>query len=997
MRRLASAALAALALAFAPGGAAAQGGEVAGVVLSSPAQQPVAGAQVTVTGTTLRVLTDAAGRFAISGVGGTQATLTVQRLGFQRVTRTVRVGDTSLRISLAESALSLDALVATGTAGGTQRRAIGTTVAKIDAAQVVATAPVNSVQDLLNGRAPGVVVIPGTGMVGGGARIRVRGVSSLSLAQEPLIYIDGVRVDNRAATGPINQGFGSSVISRFDDLDPQEIESIEIIKGPAASTLYGTEASHGVVQITTKHGQQGGTRFDLHVKQGANWFQNPEGRVWNNYGVNPLTGQVDSLNMVRAEDQRGHPIWQNGRVSEYNLGASGGSPTVRYFVGGGLVRDEGIEPNNTVHRFSGRANVAATPSAKVDINASLGYTSGRTSLGLEAGGGGAAWTTFFATPANLNTPRRGFHSALPEAYRSAYQDWQDVNRFTGSVQLKHKPASWFTHRVTVGTDLTRENNVELVQRIGDPQVAQFFSAAEIRGYRDQTMRTVSYNTLDYSATAAHDFGRSLSSETSVGTQYYRRYSEFVSAYGEEFPAPGLRAITATARQRASQDYVEDVTVGVFAQQQLGWKDRFYLTGAIRADDNSAFGRNFDLVYYPKVSASWVVSEEPFWRFGPVNTLKLRAAYGETGQQPASFTALRTFSGVPGPGDSITVTPQALGNPDLGPERSGELEAGFDAGFLNDRLGLELTYYSQNTHDAILLRQSAPSSGFPGEGFVNGQYINAGHITNSGIEAVLRATAFDRPRFGLDLSFSLATNHNKVVSLGLPGRDFVTAGSFVQHHEGYPVGAWFERRVVDAQFDAAGKLVRGSEMCDDGKGGTVACASAPLVFLGRPTPSTEGSFTANVRLFRSLRLSSLVDFKHGFSKLDGNLRVRCTLFGRCRENFYPLDYVGTAQSRAWLAQTQNTAYVSGLISDASFTKLREVSATYSFPTRWAGRLGADRASLTLAGRNLHTWTDYKGMEPESSFLGGSRGGASAQWEQNVVPQLAQFVASLNFSF
>jgi TonB-linked SusC/RagA family outer membrane protein len=977
--------------------AAAQQGELSGTVVEAQSQRPVAGAQVRVQGQTRSAVTDPEGRFRITGVTGTQVTLQVERLGYGRATRSVAVGTTGIRIPLSDAALSLDALVVTGSPGGTERRTVGNAVSTIDVAEVVREQPVGSVQDLLNGRSPGVVIIPATGNVGGGARIRVRGVSSFSLAQEPLIYVDGVRVNNQAATGPINQGFGSNSISRFNDINPEDIESIEIIRGPAAATLYGTEASNGVIQIITKRGAAGSTTWDVSVRRGAVWFGNADERVWTNYARKP-DGTIHTIDMVDLENERGTPVWQTGTLQSYNVAVSGGSPVFRYYLGGGLDNDEGIESNNTLRRYSARLNATAQPRSDVDIRASAAYVDGKVHLPLEAGGGGSAWSTFFANPNNDTTftngtpnPRRGYHSATPEAYRHAYQDWQDVNRFIGSVEANHRPTGWLNHRLAMGLDVTRENNVELVQRIEDPVFQFYFVPNEIRGYRDQTTRHINYTTLDYSATANFSPTDDLASTTTVGTQMYRRFFEFVSAFGRGFPVRGLTALAAAPEERStSENYEEDVTVGVFVQQQLGWRNRFFLTGALRMDDNSAFGEEFDLVYYPKLSASWVVSDEPFWGIRLVNSLKLRAAYGETGQQPQAFTALRTYRAVPGPGDVSTVTPDLIGNPNLGPERGKEVEVGFDAGLLDERVGVEFTFYNQRITDAILLRDMPPSTGFPGQ-----QYINAGVLRNRGVEVGLRAQVLDTRQVGLDLVFNLATNQNKIVDLGIEGLTAVQAGSFVRHVEGYPAGSWWEKRIVDAQFDAAGRLIPSSVICDDGAGGTTACATAPLVFLGRPTPSREGAFMPTLTLFDRLRISGMVDFKQGYHKLDGNLRVRCVLFFRCRENFYPTEYL---DDPAWLAQVQSGGtYVNGLINDASFTRLRELSATYSLPAGVAGRFGASRASITVAGRNLYTWTNYTGLEPEASFLGGSRGGGSAQWEQNVTPQLQQFVTTLNFTF
>ncbi|HEU0014763.1 MAG TPA: SusC/RagA family TonB-linked outer membrane protein [Longimicrobium sp.] len=986
-----------LALAVLPGRLHAQG-EITGTVVETGSQRPVAGAQVSVQGQTRSAITDAEGRFRLAGVSGSSVTLQVDRLGYARATRTVSVGDTNVRIAIGTAALALDALVVTGTPGGAEKRTLGNAVTTIDAAEVVRTQPVGSVQELLNARTPGVVVIPATGNVGTGSRIRVRGVGSLSLAQEPLVYVDGVRVNNQAATGPINQGFGSNSISRFNDINPEDIESIEVIRGPAAATLYGTEASNGVIQIITKRGVAGNTHWDFSMRQGALWFANADSRVWTNYGTR-AGGVIDSIDIVELEESNGRSIWQTGSVQSYNLSVSGGSASVRYYVGGGLDRDEGVEANNTLRRWNARVNLTAEPRSDLDIRASAGFVSGRTHLPLEAGGGGTAWTSFFANPANLDpladgsaNPRRGFHSATPEGYRYAYQDWQDLDRFTGSMEISHRPAGWLQHRLAMGLDLTREDNVELVERMDDPRYTFFFTQGEIRGYRDEITRGTTFNSVDYSATASFSPSARMSSSTTLGAQMFRRYFEFVYAVGRDFPVRGLRAVAAAATREGSQNYEEDVTVGVFGQQQFGWNDRVFVTAALRADDNSAFGENFDLVYYPKLSASWVVSEEPFFgRFGWVDALKLRAAYGESGQQPVYNASLRTYSVVPGPGDVSAVTPNLVGNPDLGPERGKEVEMGFDAGFLDNRVGLEFTWYNKRTEDAILLRDIAPSTGFSGQ-----QYFNAGTILNRGIEVLLRGTAVQRRNVELELVLNLATNHNEITDLGIPGLDTVQSGTYVRHVEGFPAGSWWEKKVVSATFDAAGKLVTGSEQCEDGNGGTMACATAPRLFLGRPTPNREIGFMPTLTLFNRLRISALVDRKTGYHKLDGNLRVRCLLFLRCRENFYPLEFV--ADDPGWMAEVQRGGtFVNHIIKDASFTRWRELSATYTVPSSWAARVGAGSASISIAGRNLYTWTNYGGMEPEASFLGGSRGGGSAQWEQNVTPQLQQFVTTINLSF
>jgi TonB-linked SusC/RagA family outer membrane protein len=998
-RRRALAVIAALASAviLLPPPLAAQEGTVSGVVVEEGTERPLASARVSVPGTGNASVTDAAGRFRIGGLTPPSARLEIARIGYASVTRTVTVGAADVRIALSPSAVALDALVVTGTAGRTERRAVGNAVTQIDAAQVVRTAPVNNLQDLVNGRSPGVVIMPGTGVVGGGARIRVRGVSSLSLSNEPLLYVDGVRVNNAQGTGPTTQGFGSSVVSRINDFNPEDIESIEIIKGPAASTLYGTEAANGVIQIITKKGAQGSPQFNLTVRQGANWLANPEGRLYTNWGPDARTGEIVPIDIyeleksgANTEDGVGRDIFQTGHLQEYTLNVSGGNEIARYYVAGSWENNNGIEPNNELDQYSGRVNVSVAPHHTLDLSANAGYVKGRTDLSIESGGGGITWSTFFASPTKLYNEdgslnfRRGFWSGTPEAYYRHYQDWQDINRFTGGLQVNHRPMDWLSQRLAIGTDQTRQANVELVERNDD--LRQFFGS-ETQGYRDQTTRDVTYNTVDYSLTAEATPREGLTAATSFGAQYYGTYDEFVSAFGRDFPAPGLKSVSATTQDRTgSESYVENKTFGVFVQEQLGWRDRIFLTGAVRADDNSAFGKDFNLVYYPKLSATWVLSEEPFLDLPWLDALKLRAAYGQSGQQPETFSALRYYLGVAGPNGQSAVTPGAVGNPGLGPERSKEIELGFDASFLDDRAGLELTYYNNNTEDAILLRDLPPSSGFSGS-----QFFNAGEIRNRGVELLARGRPLALPKVTWDLTFTLATNSNEVLSLGDPDLEFVSAGRYLQHRVGFPVGSWFERKLVSAELDADGDVIESSLLCDNGSGGTAACSDAPPVFLGRNTPKYEGAVNTTLTLFDRLALRGLVDFKTGQSKLDGNRRVRCWFFGLCRENYFPLEFdpVQVAGSEEGI--------VSDLIEDASFTKLRELSATYTVPETWANRIGAARATITVAGRNLYTWTAYPGLEPEAMFLGGSRGGGQSSWEQNVVPQLTQFVTTVNLTF
>jgi TonB-linked SusC/RagA family outer membrane protein len=963
--------------------APAQDSVVAGVVVGANGATPLEGARVTIDGTPLVQTTDAKGQFRFADVSGGEVTLRVVLIGYQPAAAVARVGQTDLRVLLRESTVQLNEIVVTGQPGATERRAVGNSIATIDAPAALELSGAGDAGKLINGRAAGVTILPNSGRVGAGPSVTVRGLGSLSLNTQPLIYIDGVRVNNDVLSGP--QSAGGLVISRLNDIAPEDIQSIEIIKGPAAGTIYGTEASNGVIQIITKKGRAGGKpQIGLTVRQGTNWFQNPQGRIPSNFGLD-ANGAVVSQNLVQQESDRGTPIWKNGYNQGYNLSATGGSDAVQYYVSGSYDDDKGIDPTNRSRRFAGHANVSFPINDRLDIGTSLNYVRGKFHLGTDYQDG-PFLNTLYGLPILASTPTRGFLQAPPEAYYSGvFDNTQDLSRFTGSVTVNHRPAGWFSHRLTLGVDQTGEDNQALTTFM-PPAVAQFFDPVSARGQLLLNRQDVAFYTADYSATAHFNLSPKISSSSSIGGQYYQRRVDSVGVTGLQFPAPGLRTGSSTATTTGSQDFVTNKTIGLFGQQQFGLNDRIFLTGAVRIDNNSAFGDNFDLATYPKVSGTWVVSEEPFWHLGFINALKLRAAYGASGQQPQSFAALRTYSPSTGPNDDPTVTPQFVGNPDLKPERGQEVELGFEAGLFN-RIGIDFTVFSKQTKNAILLRGTPPSGGFPGQ-----QFVNIGAVSNKGIELQVTAQPITRSNFSWDVAASVATASNYIKDLGgIPSISTFPPQSEV---EGYPIASYFIKRVVSAEADADGTLI--SALCDGGAGkAPVDCAVAPLVFAGSPIPKTTGAFTTTLTLFRNLRLYGMVDFKRGQRRLNTDHLIRCDLIVNCEEAVTPAGQ--DPKLLADIALGADLQTVNSFIEDASFFKLREISASYTLPDRWAGAFGAKRATITVSGRNLHTWTSYTGLDPESQS---SQGGGSAALEfldQAVTPTLAQFVTTISLNF
>ena len=456
--------------------------------------------------------------------------------------------------------------------------------------------------------------------------------------------------------------------------------------------------------------------------------------------------------------------------------------------------------------------------------------------------------------------------------------------------------------------------------------------------------------FDYGLTASADVTEDLTFNTSVGTQYHRRKSETENLEGQDLALEQLETISATAGDQRSADetFLENRTLGLYVQEQLVWRDRVFLTGAVRGDDNSAFGQEFDFVTYPKLSGSWVVSEEPFFGENFLSTLRLRAAWGQAGQQPDAFAAIRTYAPVSGPGGAQGLTPENVGNPELEPEVGDELEIGFDAGLFEERVSLEFNFYDQNTANAIVEVPAVPSRGFPGQ-----QFVNIGQVGNTGWEVAARGQVFQADDVGLDLNVTLSRNTNEVEDLGDVASIIHDPTMGQRHVEGFPLGAIFLPNIVNAEFDDDGDLQ--NVLCEGGDpltggGPAVPCSEAGSAYIGQPTPVWVGSVAATLRLFDDLQIYAAGDWESGHTRISGDVaaghlqfrNTRC-IHTRCDPFLMAVDQL----------VAQGASFGLGGIMDAGWAKLRTVSATYDLPASLASRVGADRASITVAGRNLAT--------------------------------------------
>jgi outer membrane receptor protein involved in Fe transport len=516
---------------------------------------------------------------------------------------------------------------------------------------------------------------------------------------------------------------------------------------------------------------------------------------------------------------------------------------------------------------------------------------------------------------------------------------------------------------------------------------------------------VEFFTLDYAASARyHPFLQGdLGLATSIGFQYYQRENSSITADGRIFPALPITTVSGGSSRLGEENFSENATVGVYIQQEASWRNRVFLTGAIRGDDNSAFGAEYNAAIYPKLSATWVLHEEPFWNIDWVQQLRLRSAWGEAGLQPGAFDASRLYAPEVGYQDQPALVPSAFGNPQLKPERSQELEVGFDATLLKNRVDVTFTHYNRNILDAIVRRPIPPSLGFSGS-----QIINVASVKGWGNELAINALVYPGERVSWDVGFQVATNDTRIADLG--ELTFIGAGLRFEHRREYPIGGIFIKHILSAKIDAAGAVTEA--LCDGGTGATgldmggepVPCANAPRVYWGRSAPYWQLGINSTLTLFRDLRLYARVEGTGG--NYNFNTEMRASHNNGITKPVLMRDDPLVQATRA----IENDAMA---LYDASFAKLREVSLSYTLPTAMVARFGASGGAVTFAGRNLMMlWTGHYGFDtprdgrvPQVREIGGewtwdpemrSTGQIAGDF-QTVLPPTASFVMALRFSF
>jgi TonB-linked SusC/RagA family outer membrane protein len=975
----------------------AQTGTIAGTV-TSESGQTLAGAQVLVVGTTLGTRTGTDGRYTIVNVPAAQYRVRVQFIGHRPMDQAVTVtagGTVTSNFVMRAQALALDAMVVTGTAGTARNREVGNSISSIDMAKV--QLPSANIGQLLQGRTAGMTVMPSSAMAGSGSMIRLRGNVSVTMSNQPLIYVDGVRIRsdgyqrNVPPTGSDLRS-GNDVASPLNDINPNDIERVEVIKGAAAATLYGTEAAAGVIQIFTKSGRTGRPEWSLSVDQG--FVQSlpfgpepslaPPGDTIFSCTVkvgNACTGTMqayrdsfpdrfDGLPTTGVSRAGGtskymfiDPWLRNGLRQRYSLSVGGGGENLRYFVSGTSSDEEGVLPNDKEARQSVRGNFSFMPVNNLLFSWNTTYT--KDNISNTAAGNNAHGLT-------LNAFRRDRNYASddrPEVVEKMLNQeiTSDITHLITGGSLNWSPNADFTNRMTVGYDLAQIENRNL-RPFGFILAPSGIISSRRNAYENLT--------LDYVGSYVRSLA-GLRTTFSWGAQGVSTETRETSAYGENFPGPGKPTVSSAGTTLGFEERQRVVNGGFFGQGLFDKDNRYFLTLGFRIDGNSAFGEDFGLQTYPKASVSWVASEERFWpSWNP--EMKFRAAWGRSGRAPGAFDAVRTWEPV-GWGGQPAFFPRNVGNADLGPERTTEIELGFDGAFFGDKITSNVTWFTRDVDAALFSARQVPSLGF-----LNSQLKNVGTMTSSGVEATVNLQVVRNSVLEWLVGGTLFTNSTKVTSLG--GAADFSIGNF----------GWIMR-------DQAIPVIR-TNFCvtnPDELGAAPDISSDPndCVF-GPNLPTRTYGVHTNLLLPRGFNLVVRGEYQGGHYMYDGaafNAVTRSVRWPGCYD-FYTLQEAGRTSEIKPVDQvrcTPATSRADYFIYPANFFKLREVSLSMPVPARYIP--GSSSASFTLSGHNVWRWLndDFPVFDPETGNNGGFDSRVRSILEH--VPPPASYTATLRVVF
>ena len=949
--------------------------EVTGRVTATATGQPLPGALVALAGQTSGVRTNERGEFRLPVPDG-DVTVVARAIGYKRVTQRIPSGSSSADFSLEKDVLELEGVIVTGAATSVERRNAATAVAVVSA-DALARVPAQSLESALQGKVIGASINMNNGAPGGGGQIQIRGASSLIGRIDPLIIVDGVAISNAtrsnqqsAITGSLNKGEENST-NRLADINPNDIENVEVLKSAAASAIYGSQATNGVVIITTKRGREGSPRFNftqrvgtsqLIRKMGARHFQNLA-QALSEIGSNPegiaAATAVCTATSCPYYDYQGELYGRKDPSFESVMSLSGGVGSTRYYASGSDKQEAGIALGTGARRQSLRANVDQNVGDRITI--SLGSNLLRSFSQRGISNNDNAFSSplygFAYTPAIIDLRQKDalgqyvlnpfagggtLYGSNPFQTFDLMQNNEDVYRliFSGKANWAAYSGDKNSLNFSVQGGADRYSNENYIRA---PQDLQFQRAGTTEGGTFpgaivQGNGTERLTNITGSAVWAFTPGW-VSATTSAGVQLQDRAANDYNIIGrglgpQQSVAAGAQNISITDRLEASR------TQAAYGQEELLLLgERLYLSGAIRGERASLNGDPKKTYYYPRTSASY--------RFTPglrgIDEVKLRTSYGVSGNQPGygdRFLALTSY-GLIG-GLAAYGLPSTVGNPLIKPERLNEFETGLDGAFLDQRMRVEATYYNRKLTDLLVRPQLAPSTG------INATVVNGGEMTAKGYEFGLTLVPIQRNDFNWTSRTSWYQSRADITSFPPGVQPFTTGTAAGGFGNAYGRLRFAPGHTVTTIW--GNKIVNGSTI-----------GNQPLADAN---PKYVMSF-GNDLTYKSLNLNVLVDYRRGGTISNMTLNLM-------DEGQTTWDYdkpspdpavgatLGAYRYNLWGGGANTAAY----LVDGSFTKVREVNVSYELPQRMAARFrGAQSGKLSLSGRNLFIFSHYNGFDPE----------------------------------
>ena len=1017
----------------------AQQGSVSGRVTDTDTGDPLVGANVIVVGTNLGAATDINGEYSISRVPAGAQRLNANYIGYASKSMNADIptnGNAIGDFSLYVAALNLNEIIVTGAGSAVEKSKIGNSVGVVNMSSLE-DAPINNFSDILQGREKGVVMLPNGGLNGEGAQIRIRGTSTLSQSNEPVIYLDGVRLDNT-----MGASFGGGTPSRLDEINPDAIERIEILKGAAAASLYGTQAANGIIQIFTKQGAISKPQFTAEVITSTSSFD--EGRFKPNSGFARDQATADRMAGLFSEAKSGLKpyevvevpfvswIYDKGSNQTVSASVRGGAPGATYFASLRYLNSDGPYDENATllnlpvgardpdkpgandyrDQFMMSATLNIIPTDRMRIRLSTNYSQtdhntiqnnnniyGTTSL-IQMG------KPEHSTASNA-TGSIAFATARETTYRSLNNEGENT---VISLQTSYRVTDGLNVSGTFGLNTTLNKFTSLTP-FGynvDGKVA-----SNVQGYLGKGSNDKKVYSMDVKADYALELGSALSLENVAGFQAFQTVQKNIEGSGSQFPGPGLQVLGALGSPgNPYSSYSEVIEAGFLAQTRIGFEDWLYTTVGVRSDANSAFGADFSTITYPRLNVSYILSNH-LGQLGPVSTARLRMAWGKAGQQPGAFDQFTTYlpwASEFGPG----LAPGNVGDPSLSPEISTEIEMGGEVGLFNDKIAFDFQYWDRTVEDALIQR-AYPASG----GFYRTQLSNIGQLDASGWEVGVDASLLRNSKVSVDVFGSLSYLEEKIVSLGGAPEQKV-GGSYPRYRnfltEGFSPGTYFGAKLnrddkypidingdgkSDSDSDLLAFFTTGGAGVRSGWSPVMATPTQADVdagrakgtgaldwYLGKPTPDYTSAFGIKVTYGKNWSLNTLFESRFGdyeVTNLTDAFRKSHSLIGRNTPDAADaesrlMNPANAGQGRLdaaddWVRKYLALSPYSGLntIEDASFVRLRELSVSYSVDRTLAARLGLNSMIIAVSGKNLWMSTNYSGIDPETNAISGNRGG------------------------